>query len=67
MWKEGLRAEETAGEPSHEEQADGGAKDAKLRVVRPRVQQLHAWGRDQGEDGGRTRPGQAAAGEGGRQ
>ena len=67
MWEKRLCTEEAVGDPGHEEQGDWGAGDAGLRVVRPRVQQLHARGRDQGEDGGRAHTSQAAAREGGSQ
>ena len=73
MWEESgpncykLRAEKIARYPSNAEQTHGRTTDSDLSVARPRILQLHARGCDQGEDGGRARQGQAAAGEGGRQ
>ena len=42
MWVKRLYAEEAVVDPGHEEPGYWGAGDAGLRVVRPRVQQLHA-------------------------
>ena len=36
MWEERLRAEDAAGDPGHEEQADGVAEDAELTRAKQR-------------------------------